>query len=390
MSNAKTRIFCVITQGEMGGAQQFVSQLAHNLDPNRFQFHVVWGATSQDALASSLPPQVTYSTAHHLVRSISPWHDLLAVFELRRQMVEYRPDIVLCISSKAGFVGSWAANGLRSAFPRLRVMYRIGGWTFNDPWPSWKRTFYLWLEKFSARWKDYIILNNSHDLDQAHQLGIRPRKKVVRIYNGLDAYMPFLEQSEARAFLDARAPESAQSTSYEWLVGTVANLYPTKDIATLVDAAARVGGNVRFVVLGDGPQRLHLEHLVYQHGLTKRFFFLGRIKDAWKYLTGLDVFVLPSVKERFPWALLEAMTARVPTVATRVGAVPEMVEDGVSGLICDPGNAEQLAHGIVQLLGDDKMRQDFAIAAHQQVINKFSLRTMIDAYERLFSNESTN
>ena len=84
------------------------------------------------------------------------------------------------------------------------------------------------------------------------------------------------------------------------------------------------------------------------------------------------------------------MAARVPAIATRVGAVPEMIEDGVSGILCDAGNAQQMAHSIVRLLGDDKLRQDLAIAAHQQVISKFSLRTMIDAYERLFSNESTN
>lgn len=387
MSNAKTRIFCVITQGEMGGAQQFVAQLAHNLDADRFSLHVVWGATGRDTLARSLPPQTTYATARYLVRHIAPWHDLMAVFELRHQMLDYRPDIVLCISSKAGFVGSWAANGLRSAFPRLRVMYRIGGWSFNDPWPAYKRHLYIWLERLSARWKDYIVLNSTHDLDQAHELRIRPRHKVMLIYNGLDPYMPFLPHDEARAFLDGRAPATLHATSYDWLVGTIANLYPTKDIPTLVRAAARVGGNVRFVVIGDGQQREAIERCIRQYGLQNRFILLGHTKDASKFLTAFDVFVLPSVKEGFPWALLEAMAARVPAIATRVGAVPEMLEDGVSGILCEPGNAEQVAHGIVQLLGNDKLRQDLAIAAHQQVISKFSLREMIDQYERLFTTD---
>ena len=95
--------------------------------------------------------------------------------------------------------------------------------------------------------------------------------------------------------------------------------------------------------------------------------------------------MLPSVKEGFPWALLEAMAARVPVVATRVGAVPEMIEDGVSGLICEPGNSEQMAHAIVRLFGNDTLRQDCAIDAHQQVLNTFNLREMISQYEKLFS-----
>ena len=87
---------------------------------------------------------------------------------------------------------------------------------------------------------------------------------------------------------------------------------------------------------------------------------------------------------------MEAMAARVPAVATNVGAVPEMLESGVSGIVCEAGNAEQLANGIVKLLGDDKLRQDMAIAAHQQVISKFSLREMIDAYEQLFTADGTS
>lgn len=334
-------------------------------------------------MARVLPSHVTYATAQHLTRNISPLNDVRAVYELRRQMQHFQPDVVLCISSKAGFVGALAANGLRSALPDMKVIYRIGGWTFNDPWPAWKKRLYIWLEQFSARWKDIIVLNNSHDLDQAHRLGITPRSKIVRIYNGLDAYLPFLEHDSARSFLNHRVPETSHAVEYDWLVGTIANLYPTKDIPALIGAAARVGGNVRFVVLGDGPQRRALEHLIIQYGLEDRFFLLGRVKDAWRYLTGLDVFALPSVKEGFPWALLEAMAARVPVVSTRVGAVPEMIEDGVSGIICEPGNSEQIAQGIVRLLSNDKLRQDLAIDAHQQVLNKFSLREMISQYEKL-------
>lgn len=385
MSNAKTRIFCVITQSEMGGAQQFVSQLAHNLDVDRFTMHVVWGATGQTALARALPPQTTFATVHHLVRNISPLNDMMAVSELRRQMLEYRPDIVLCISSKAGFVGALAARPLQSQLPGLKVIYRIGGWAYNDPRSWYAKLLFILLERLSARWKDTIVVNNSHDLDQAHQLRIRPRQKVLRIFNGLDPYMPFLPRAEAREFLDERANITSPAHAYDWLVGTVANLYPTKDIPTLVRAAARVGGNVRFVVIGEGEERQHIERVIRQYELQDRFILLGSIKDASKYLPALDVFVLPSVKEGFPWALLEAMAARVPVVATRVGAVEEMLEEGVSGILCEPGNAEQLAHGIVKLLGNDKLRQDVAIAAHQQVISKFSLREMISQYEKLFS-----
>lgn len=378
------RIFCVITQGELGGAQQFVAQLARNLDPERFALHVVWGATSNNALARMLPPHVTFSTARHLVRQQSPWHDIASIFELRHAMQEYKPDVVLLISSKAGFNGALAARPLRKQFPGLKVIYRIGGWQFNDPRPAWERAFYRTLEKISGRWKDIIVVNNTHDLEQAKALHIRPRKGIVRIYNGIDPYTPFLARREARESLNHRLPAHLHIAESDRLVGTIANLYPTKDIATLVRAAMHTSDTVKFVVIGDGPERANIERLVRAHGLQNRFLLLGSLKDAWKYVPAFDVFALSSLKEGFPWALLEAMAARVPAVATRVGAVPEMLEDGVSGIVVPPGNAEQLAQGIGRLLGSEKLRASIVINAHQQVLTKFSLRDMLAQYEKLF------
>jgi glycosyltransferase involved in cell wall biosynthesis len=380
--NGPRRIFCVITQGELGGAQQFVAQLAKNLDPERFKLHVVWGESSGNTLARLLPPQVTYSTVRHLVRGWSVWHDTKAIFELRRQIRAERPDVVLCISSKAGFVGSRAAHLLRREIPNIKIVYRIGGWAFNDPLPAWKRQFYVLLEKISARWKDTIVLNNTHDFEQAHLLHIRPRKNLLRIYNGIDPYMPFLPQEQAQAFLRSRLPHDASSTAP--IVGTIANLYATKDIPMLLRAAAQTG-DALFVVIGDGPQRAQIERNIDSHGLRNRFFLLGRIANAWQYVTGFDIFALASAKEGFPWALLEAMAAKVPAIATKVGAVQEMLDDGVSGIVCEPGNAEQFAKGISQLLNSEELRQSFAINAHQQVLTKFSIRDMLAQYEKLFT-----
>ena len=256
----KRRIFCLITQGELGGAQQFVVQLAKNLNHERFVLHVVWGSDSDPALARRLPPGVSHAVAHNLVRDISPVRDLRAVSEVRTMMRTFKPDVVLCISSKAGFVGARAALGLLSVLPDLKVIYRIGGWSFNDPASAWKRRLYLAMERLSARWKDIIVVNSAYDLDQAHALGIRPRQRVIRIYNGVDPFTPMTELSTARAFVTSRIPEQYRPGTGTRIVGTVANFYPAKDIPTFIAAASRIGGDVRFVVIGDGPQRAHLAH----------------------------------------------------------------------------------------------------------------------------------
>src|SRR4030042_813541 len=381
----KRHILCIIAQGEMGGAQRFVAELANHLDHDRFRLEVIWGAESGPALGRDLPPQVAFMTVRHLVRAVSPWHDLVAIRELRMVMLRFRPDIVLCISSKAGFVGSRAAHGLRNELPNLKMVYRIVGWSFNDPLPAWKRFLYRTMERLSARWKDVIVVNNTHDLDQARMIGIRPRNKLVRIFNGIDPYRPFIDRDQARAYLNGKVPELYRHEPYEYLIGTIANFYPAKDLATLIRSAARVSENVRFVVIGDGYQRGMLERMVAEYELQNRFFLIGKLFDAAQYMHAFDLFVLPSVKEGFPWALLEAMAAKVPIVATNVGAVPEMVQDGISGIVVPPRDAQSLAAGIVSALEDDRRRREMAISAHQRVISQFSLHAMMAEYEKLFS-----
>jgi glycosyltransferase involved in cell wall biosynthesis len=380
----KKRIFCVITQGEFGGAQQFLIQLANHLDPEQFDLHIVWG-NGPSVLGRQIPSHITTASAQHLMREISPWHDLKAVDELREMMRHYRPDTVLCLSSKAGFIGARAAHGLRGRLPHMRVIYRIGGWTFNDPWPQWKKRLYRWLEKFSARWKDVIVVNNLHDLEQARALGIRPRHELLCIPNGIDPYLDILPQDQARTAIKAHISERYRDLPTEHLVGTIANFYPAKDLDTLIRAAARVSSNVRFAIIGEGQLRPHLEQLIAEHNLQSRFFLLGSMPHAYRYLSAFDVFVLPSAKEGFPWAILEAMAAKIPVIATRVGAIPEILEDHRSGIIVPPGSPEHIAKAVVELLGNDRLRQDLAIQAHQQLITKFSLRSMIDQYEKLFA-----
>ena len=106
-----------------------------------------------------------------MARGINPIKDIAAVFELRKLIKDFSPDTLFLVSSKAGFIGS-----LATVFPariKTRVIYRIGGWSFNDPWPIWKKWLWIILEWLSARWKDIIIVNNLYDLESANKLKIR-------------------------------------------------------------------------------------------------------------------------------------------------------------------------------------------------------------------------
>ena len=201
------------------------------------------------------------------------------------------------------------------------------------------------MEWVSAKWKDVIIVNNQHDFDQAIKLRIKPRKKLALVYNGIETYkLDLMSRDEARTKLEIPADK--------YVVGTIANLYPAKGLEYFIRTAYHFQNKdeLVFFVIGDGKERPELEALIKDLGLERKVFLVGQLTDAFKYLSAFDIFILSSVKEGFPWALIEAMAAKLPIVATRVGAVSEIIEDGKNGLIVEPGDPEAMASKIKEIM----------------------------------------
>ena len=390
-TSPKKRVLFVITQSEFGGAQRFLYNLLSRLDKSRYEILVAVSADGGGKLFKLMGSLgIRANELVHLRRNVSPVKDILAVFEIRKLIREFRPDTIFLNSSKAGFIGS-----LATVFPskiKTKVIYRIGGWSFNDPWPKWKRWLFITLERISAKWKDVIIVNNNHDLEQARELKIRPREKVVLVYNGLDVYkMDFLPRDEAR--------ERLKISKEKFVIGTIANFYPPKGLKYLIETTEHFknNNNVIFMVIGDGQERKGLELLITNpkspvgdlgsplrdYQLRHKVFLLGQIPDAYKLLDAFDIFVLPSVKEGFPWVVIEAMAAKLPVIATNVGAVPEIIENSKNGFIVEPARPEQIAAKIQDLLNDEHLRQELGIQAHQTVLFKFPIKKMIKQIEDL-------
>ena len=200
MSKAKKILF-IVTQSEMGGAQRFLLNLISRIN-SRYDISVAIGSDGKGELHEKLKTlNIPVSTLKNLKREISPVNDIKACFEIRDLINTFRPDTLFLLSSKAGFFGSLASRFTIHNL-RFKVIYRIGGWTFNDPWPAWKKRLWINLEKLSSSWKDTIIVNNQHDFEQAQKLNIKPREKIILIHNGIDPYkLDFLPRDEARVKL---------------------------------------------------------------------------------------------------------------------------------------------------------------------------------------------
>ncbi len=171
----------------------------------------------------------------------------------------------------------------------------------------------------------------------------------------------------------------------------MAHLRSTKGYPDLLQAArlvAEADDAVRFVAAGHGPQDTQLERLRDNLGLGDRFRFLGYREDALGLMSALDVFVLASHHEGRPVALMEAMAIGVPSVATRVGGVPDMLDDGRAGLLTSAGQPEELAAALQELTGDPARRAALGHAARQRA-ETFSAGVAVAQVERVYRRVSS-
>jgi glycosyltransferase involved in cell wall biosynthesis len=171
------------------------------------------------------------------------------------------------------------------------------------------------------------------------------------------------------------------------LIGAVGRLYPEKGYEYLIEAVALLrdsGHAVRCVILGEGPQEAELRELIGRLGLDQHVQLLGRRDDVEQIVGELDVAVLCSVREGSPLAMLEYMAAGAPIVATAVGGIPELIEDGTDGLLVSSADAQALCAGIAKLLDDRVLAARLGAAARARRAAEFDLAGLMRRIEALY------
>jgi glycosyltransferase involved in cell wall biosynthesis len=213
--------------------------------------------------------------------------------------------------------------------------------------------------------------------------GVSPEKIAV-IYNGLDP-----ERFRCDASQGSMREKYGFSVDAK-IVGIVARLHPMKDHRTFFDALkiAKLSlPTIQAAVVGDGASREELEHYVAELGIAESVHFLGAVGDVLpELLRIMDVFLFTSRwGESLPNALLEAMAAGIPIVATRMHGVPEIVTDRLNGFLVDIGDRQLMAERLVRLLSEDDLRQQF-VEHGTRTLKRFTIRRMVSEYELLYGS----
>jgi sugar transferase (PEP-CTERM/EpsH1 system associated) len=230
----------------------------------------------------------------------------------------------------------------------------------------------------------YVALSKDLERYLGRNVGVDSRR-IAQIYNGVDTAC-FSPATAGRARIEG-CPFTDDDL---WLAGTVGRLQQVKDQVTLAEAFVRAVKHgpartpMRLVVVGDGPLRARIEKVLDAAGMRQLAWLPGVRSDVPEILRGLDCFVLPSLAEGISNTILEAMACGLPVVATRVGGNPELVEDGVTGRLVPPVNAEAMAAALYRYFDDPALSRAHGQAGRRLVLQRFSLDRMVADYQSLY------
>ncbi|MHC4845429.1 MAG: glycosyltransferase family 4 protein [Planctomycetota bacterium] len=381
MSATPVPVVHVITQLELGGAQQATLATVASLDRERWAPQLVCGPGGMlDEEARALPG-VPVHFVQELARPLRPLRDLAAVRgvqALLRPLAEGGPVIVHTHSSKAGVVGRRAAE-LAGAKPVVHSIHGFGHGAIGNPAV---RRLALAIERRMARCTDAFVGVSRANIDEGRALGLLGDAPAHLIRSGID----LAEFARADSLRDAaRAGLGLHADAP--VVGMLACLKPQKAPADFVEIAARVAREMpeaRFFLAGDGELRGEVEQRIARHGLGDRFLLLGWRRDVPALLGALDVLVLTSRWEGLPRVCPQAMAAGRPVVATRVDGIPEAVVDDRNGSLVEPGDVDGAAARVLGILRDPALAARFA-AAGREAVDEFGVAHMLAATERLYT-----
>jgi len=361
----KIKIIYGITKADWGGAQNYVYSLATSLPTDKYGVKVITGAFG--LLNEKLEKAGVETIAlNYLGRDVNIWSDFISLLKLIKIFWQEKPDIIHLNSSKMGLLGAIAGRINRIS----KIIFTGHGWAFNEDRPSFQKKLIYLLHRIT------IILSHQ-TIAVSEQTKSQMGKKISVIRNGV-SNIDFLVKDTARQKLSKDA-----NLSDIWL-GTVAELHKNKGLKYLIEAIhllalekENLTALPKLFIIGEGERRQKLQERIDRYNLQNNIFLVGRIDEASRYLKAFDIFILPSVTEALPYAVLEAGQAGLPIIASAVGGIPEIITDMENGILVKPKEPDEIAKAITFFLKNPDKMALFGEKIKTKIESDFSQEKML-------------
>ena len=309
-------------------------------------------------------------------RDIRPLWDLAGLYRLRDLLQREPYHIVHTHTSKAGFVGRLAAR--LAGVPV--IVHTAHGFAFHERSSVSARFIYSTLERIASRWCDQIVSVSEFHRRWALELGICKPFKILAIPNGIaDVRSPRIAPAELRHRLGVR--------DGNLLILSMARLAADKGLEYLIEAATilqRTERRFQVVIAGDGPERARLHRLARDLSIADRVIFLGFREDVDDLLAASDLVVLPSLREGLSIALLEAMAAGKPIIATSIGSHLELASQANMARLVPPANANAICAAILRFARDPALMARLGTSARALFESRYTEDRMLNSYRQLY------
>lgn len=377
VGDKKIKLLMGITLSEMGGAQKVVYDLISSL-PAIYDITLVafpGGELIQwvEDLEYLKGISVRVIGITQMKREISPFNDIVALFKLYRLMKKGNYDIAHFHSSKMGILGRLAAKMARVP----KVYFTVHGWGINEHQPKWIQSVLGFAERLAGNWCTMAMCVSKHHMDVGIKMKwLKPDKTCV-IYNGIDI-APILSgglRNELNVGEDVP------------LIGTIMRLRKPKQPVYTIEAFNKVlkmGYNAKLIIVGDGPMYKDCKLAIKEHMLEDSVYMLGTRADARELMNDMDIITMFSKWEGLPITIIEAMFAGKPIVASCVGGIPEIIDNGINGFMIDGFDVHEGAEHICNLLEHKDLGFKMGKNGKQKAEKGFTKKRMVKDYERVY------
>jgi glycosyltransferase, group 1 len=370
------KVLHFISGGDSGGAKTHVLTLLSNLRKLNIDAQllcIMEGIFTEEARELGIPVKIIRQSKRY---------DLSVIKKISDYMNQSGADLIHCHGARANYIYIMLKNKIK--VPVITTLHSDYKLDFKDNWR--KQMIYAPINSFALRRFKHILTVTESFKNMLIERGFKADRLSV-IYNGLNfnEKLPYMPKEE---FFKAVNVPYNKNKKY---VGIAARLYAVKGVDVFLKAAKEVSKqteNIDFVVLGDGDMWDKCQSYIAENNLADRVYMAGQIIDPVimnSFYNAMDVNTLTSYSESFPYALLEGARMKTATVATAVGGIPEMIEDGKSGYLVESGNEKMLADRMIKLCNDSKLNEDMGNSFYNRASTLFSVEKMAETHIEIYN-----
>ncbi|MCS7184792.1 MAG: glycosyltransferase family 4 protein [bacterium] len=372
----KIKVLHIITRLELGGAQKNTIYTFKNIG-NKFESYLIAG--EGDLLFKEVKEDKNFFVAKNLIREIRPFKDILALIELIILIYKIKPDVVHTHSSKAGILGRIAAwmCGVK------KIIHTYHGFGFNIKQKALTRNFFILLEKLIARITHILIYVSYDNMHTAEKIGIKPLNKSIVIRSGIKVNeFKGLRKNKLMA-------EKFGINSDKFIITSVGPFKPQKNFEDLVKVAKILINQseaFHFIIVGDGKLKNKIVKIIEMNKMSKNFTLTGWIEDIKEIYEFTDLFVLTSLWEGLPRALVEALAAGIPAICYDTDGINDILIDFKNGFKIKKMDIETFASRCLLLYYDKILHSKLCEGARNSVNDEFDIDLMVKRLEDVYIN----